>query len=79
MPTVFFDVTAWGKLAQFAGEHLRRASKVLITGRIDLDKYTDKSGQEKEKFVITAEGLHFIESKPKDTDHKFDPEQEWPS
>jgi single-strand DNA-binding protein len=79
MPTVFFDVTAWGKLAQFAREHLRKASKVLISGRIDLDKYTDKAGIEKEKFVITADGLHFIDSKPKDNDQKFDQSQDWTS
>jgi single-strand DNA-binding protein len=72
-PTVFFDVTAWGKLAEFSQNHLKKAMRVLITGRIDLDIYTDKNGVEQKRMVITAEQLYFVDSKPQGTQQ----DQQW--
>lgn len=40
-------VVLFGKLAEVAGEYLRKGSKVYIEGQLRTRKWTDQSGQEK--------------------------------
>lgn len=40
-------VVLFGKLAEVAGEHLRKGSQVYIEGQLRTRKWTDQSGQEK--------------------------------
>ena len=41
----FFNCTAFGKQAEFVEKYLRKGTKMLITGRIQNDNYTNKDGQ----------------------------------
>ncbi|MBD1583458.1 single-stranded DNA-binding protein [Pseudoalteromonas sp. S16_S37] len=45
--TEWHRVVLFGKLAEVAGEYLRRGSQVYIEGRLQTRKWTDQSGQEK--------------------------------
>ncbi|URQ87695.1 single-stranded DNA-binding protein [Pseudoalteromonas sp. SCSIO 43088] len=45
--TEWHRVILFGKLAEVAGEYLRKGSQVYIEGRLQTRKWTDQSGQEK--------------------------------
>ena len=45
--TEWHRVVLFGKLAEIAGEHLRKGSQVYIEGQLRTRKWTDQSGQEK--------------------------------
>ncbi|MCF7500943.1 single-stranded DNA-binding protein [Pseudoalteromonas sp. L1] len=45
--TEWHRVVLFGKLAEVAGEYLRKGSQVYIEGRLQTRKWTDQSGQEK--------------------------------
>lgn len=45
--TEWHRVVLFGKLAEVAGEYLRKGSQVYIEGRLQTRKWTDQNGQEK--------------------------------
>ena len=45
--TEWHRVVLFGKLAEVAGEYLRKGSQVYIEGRLQTRKWTDQSGQDK--------------------------------
>lgn len=59
----FFNCTAFGKLAEFAEKYLRQGTKVVTTGRIQNDNYTNKEGQKVYSVQIIVEEIEFAESK----------------
>ena len=59
----FFNCTAFGKLAEIVEKYVIKGSKVLITGRIQNDNYTNKDGQKVYGIKIMVDELDFAESK----------------
>lgn len=59
----FFNCTAFGKQAEFVEKHLKKGTKILITGRIQNNNYTNKEGQKVYSMQIIAEEMEFAESK----------------
>ncbi len=60
----WFNVDVWDKLAEFAGEHVKKGGLVAIDGRIAINKWTDKaSGNDRENFYILANGIRLLGSK----------------
>lgn len=59
----FFNCIAFGKTADFAEKYLRQGTKVLITGRISNDNYTDRNGNKVYYVQVVVEELEFAESK----------------
>ena len=41
----FFNCTVFGRQADFVEKYLRQGTKVVITGRVQNDNYTNKEGQ----------------------------------
>lgn len=64
--TSFFDVTAFGKTADFAAKWLKKGTKVEVTGRLTQDRYTTRDGQQASKVKVIATELGFAESKTTD-------------
>jgi single-strand DNA-binding protein len=60
----FVDVTLWGRQAEFAQEYLKRGCSVFIEGRLQLDSWTDQSGQKKWKLRVVAESMQMLGAKP---------------
>lgn len=59
--TTFVDVTLWGRLAEIAGDYLKKGRPAYIEGRLQLDTWDDKtSGQKRSKLKIVAEGLQLL-------------------
>jgi len=59
----FFNCTAFGKQAEFIERYLRKGVKILTTGRIQNDNYTNKDGQMVYSVRIMVEEIEFAESK----------------
>ena len=41
----FFNCTCFGKTAESVDRFLKQGTKVMVTGRVENDNYTDKNGQ----------------------------------
>lgn len=63
----FFTCTSFGKQAEFVGNYLKKGTKVVITGRIQNDSYTNKEGQKVNTTKIMVEEIEFAESKKTET------------
>lgn len=59
--TNFFNCTLFGKSAENLNRFLVKGQKVLITGRVELGKYTDKEGIERTTVDINVDNFGGIE------------------
>ena len=59
----FFNCTAFGRQAEFVERYLKRGTKMVVTGRIQNDNYTNREGQKVYSVQIIVEELEFAESK----------------
>ena len=61
----FVDVVLWGRLAEIAGEYLKKGRPVLIEGRLQMDSWDDKqSGQKRTKMRVVGDTMQLIGSRP---------------
>src|SRR3712207_3783928 len=57
----FVDVVFWARLAEIAGEYLKKGRPVLIEGRLQLDSWDDKqSGQKRSKLKVIGESMQLL-------------------
>lgn len=61
----FFRTAVWGKQAESCAKHLYKGSLVAVDGRIEINKYTDKDGNERTSVDVTANDVRFL-SKPRE-------------
>lgn len=59
----FIRIVAFGKSAEFAEKYIKKGVKMMITGRIQTDSYTNKDGVRVYTTDIIAEEQEFCESK----------------
>jgi len=71
--TIWFRISAWGKLAETCNQYLRRGSKVLVEGRLNADPqsggprvYTRTDGTTGASFEITAGTVRFLSTRQED-------------
>lgn len=57
-------VTFNGRLAEIAGEYLRKGSQVYVEGSLRTRKWTDKDGQEKYATEIRADQMQMLGGRP---------------
>ena len=55
--TSFFDVVAWGGLAENAATSLAKGTRVVVTGRLDQRSWETQEGDKRSKVEITADDL----------------------
>ncbi|HEV2620531.1 MAG TPA: single-stranded DNA-binding protein [Frateuria sp.] len=58
--TEWHRVKLFGKLAEIAGEYLKKGRQVYIEGSLRTDKYTDKSGVERYSTDIIANDMQML-------------------
>lgn len=71
----FFEVTSFGKQAEFIEKYFKKGNKIIVEGRFQNDNYTNKEGLKVYRTVIIAEALEFGESAPKDANGNTAPAQ----
>ena len=64
----FFNCTSFGKQAEFVERYLKKGTKVVVSGRIQNDNYTNKEGQKVYSVRIMVEEIEFAESKNASSD-----------
>lgn len=62
--TEWHRVTFFGKLAEIAGQYLKKGRPVYVEGRIKTRKYTDKDGVEKYSTDIIANEMQMLGERP---------------
>ena len=58
--TEWHNVTMYRKLAEIAGEYLKKGSQVYLEGKIKSRKYTDKNGVERTAYEIIANEMKML-------------------
>lgn len=61
--TEWHRITFFGKLAEIAGQYLKKGSQVYIEGSLRTRKYTDKDGVEKYATDIRADSMQMLGSR----------------
>lgn len=59
----FFNCTAFGKQAEFVERYLHKGIKILLSGRIQNDNYTNREGQMVYSVRVMVDEIEFAESK----------------
>lgn len=59
----FFNCIAFGKQAGFVEKYLKQGTKILLSGRLQNNNYTNKEGQKVYSVQVMAEEIEFAESK----------------
>lgn len=59
----FFRITAFGKLGEFVEKYLHKGTKIVMSGRIENNNYTDANGNKVYRDQIIADNIEFAESK----------------
>ena len=65
--TEWHRITFFGKLAEIAGQYLKKGSQVYVEGKLRTRKYTDQSGVEKYSTEIVADSMQMLGGKRGDT------------
>ena len=61
--TEWHRVSMFSKLAEIAGEYLKKGSQVYIEGRLETRKWTDKEGHERYTTEIRADRMQMLGSR----------------
>lgn len=65
--TEWHRIVFFGKLAEIAGQYLKKGSAVYVEGSLRTRKYTDKDGIEKYATDIRADSMQMLGGKPDST------------
>lgn len=76
--TEWHRIKFFGKLAEIAGEYLKKGGQVYIEGALRTEKYTDKQGVERYSTDIIADQMQMLGGKP-DGDRSQRDESERPA
>lgn len=60
----FHNIVTWRRLAEIAGQYLRKGSKIFVEGRLQTRSWQDQSGNKKYMTEIVAENLQMLDRKP---------------
>jgi single-strand DNA-binding protein len=63
--THWFDVKVWGKQAQVCADYLRKGQLVGLSGRLEQERWTTKTGEKRSRVVIVASTVQLLTPKAK--------------
>lgn len=61
--TQWFNVTAWDRLAEVCDQYLRKGAKVYLAGPITSHEYTDRDGNLRTSWEVTAQEMEMLSSR----------------
>jgi len=73
--TEWHKVGFFGKLAEIAGQYLRKGSQVYIEGSLRTRKWQDKEGQDRYTTEIRADVMKMLGGKPEGERQQSEPQQ----
>ena len=61
--TTFVDCEAWGRTAEVMSQYLQKGRPVFVEGRLRLDQWQDREGNNRSRLKVVIEGFQFIDSR----------------
>mgnify|MGYP002622271782 CR=1 FL=1 len=55
----FFDMVAWGKMAEFISRYFVKGSRIIVEGRLQTNNYTDAKGDKHYSVDVIVEKAEF--------------------
>lgn len=53
----FVEVVAWGRVAELLGEHFIKGDFLLVTGRLEQEKWEQEDGQKRSKLLVNVDRI----------------------
>lgn len=69
--TDFIDVTCWRNTAEFVSKYFTKGRMAVVSGRLQIRKWTDKNGNERRSAEVVADNVYFADSKKDDSGSNF--------
>jgi single-strand DNA-binding protein len=61
----YVDVVLWARLAEIAGEYLKKGRPVFVEGRLQMDQWDDKqTGQKRTRLRVVGESMQLLGARP---------------
>ncbi len=70
--TEWFNIVAWGRLAEICKTHLSRGNQVYIEGRLQTRSWEDETGKKLFRTEIVARDMKLLGERRQDADYDFD-------
>lgn len=64
--TTWFRVTLWNKQAENASKYLNKGSAVYIEGRLRIEEWTDRDGNNRYTLEVQGSEMHFLSGGSRD-------------
>ena len=61
--TDFIDIVAWRSTAEFVSKYFTKGRMAVVSGRLQMRKWTDKDGNRRTSAEVIAENAYFADSK----------------
>lgn len=56
----YFDVNAWGKLAEICATYLKKGTRLIVSGKLRQSRWTDQEGKNRSQIKIIAQDVKFL-------------------
>lgn len=66
--TDFFNCVAFGKTAEVIAEHFLKGNMIGMTGSMQMERYTDKAGNDRTSYSLIVDNFDFVEKKKSSPD-----------
>ena len=70
--TDFIDCTAWRNTAEFVEKYFSKGRMAVVSGRLQMRKWTDKDGNNRTSYEVVADNVYFADSKKDNNGSRFD-------
>ena len=59
----FLNITVWGNQAKSCSQYLKKGRRIAVSGELRSNNWTDKKGNKRTSWEISANEIHFLDSK----------------
>lgn len=67
-PSDWIPVVIWGSAAYVKKTNLGKGDKVCVTGRVEINEWTDQEGKQKYSFALNCSNIELVQKKNSDKD-----------
>lgn len=67
--TDFIDIVTWRSTAEFVSKYFAKGKMAVVSGRLQIREWTDKSGNKRRSAEVVAENVYFGDSKKETSDN----------
>ena len=75
----FLDCVAWGASGENVAKYFRKGQMAMVTGRLQIRQYTDKSGQKRSRAEIVVASVYFCGGRENGAQANCEPDTAYPT